>query len=150
LRLPTGFRSAAVSRSPRARRWSNSRIDTFAIDAFTRLAPGGDANSVARLGARLSWTSKFGKSLIAEPYAGANWVKNLSNDESATILSADAAGTVIGYGLSAVGFRETGQYVAGLNLRDERGHLSGFVEGRLDRGSGVKGETVSAGVRVNF
>ena len=99
-RLPLGHGFALTPRA--ALSWSNSRIDTFAIDNFTRLAPGSDNNSVARLGARLSWAGKVGSGLFAEPYAGAYWVKNMSNSETATILSADAAGTVIGYNLGFV------------------------------------------------
>lgn len=147
-RLPLGGGFALTPRA--ALSWSNSSIDTFAIDGFTRLAPGSDTNSVARIGARLSWSGKIGGGLFAEPYAGAYWVKNLSNDETASILSADAAGTVIAYDLNATGYRSTGQYVAGLSLHDEGSQLSGFVEGRLDRGSGVRGEAISAGVRINF
>lgn len=147
-RLPLGHGFALTPRA--ALSWSNSRIDTFAIDNFTRLAPGSDNNSVARLGARLSWAGKVGSGLFAEPYAGAYWVKNMSNSETATILSADAAGTVIGYNLNTTGYRSTGQYVAGLSLRDERGHLSGFIEGRLDRGNSVRGHAISGGVRVQF
>lgn len=130
--------------------WSDSRIDTFAIDAFTRLAPGHDSNAVARLGARLGWSGQVGSGLVAEPWVGASWVRNLSGREDTVLLSADAGGTVLPYAMNAMGYRETGQYAAGLSLHDPSGRLSGFVEGRLERGGGVRGEAVTAGVRVNF
>ncbi len=147
-RLPLGGGFAVTPRA--AISFSDSRIDTFAVDAFTRLAPGHDSNAVARLGGTLSWRGEIGGRLLIEPHAGAAWVRNISNQESATILSADAAGTVIGYALTANGYRSTAQYNAGLTLRDASGRWSAFVEGRLDRGGDVRGEAINGGVRMNF